>query len=147
MSAIPTSPMLANVLRLEGELLKMDQISLPLRHHFAKGLYARELFIPEGTALTGRIHTTEHLCFITKGRISISTDDGMKMISAPAIVVSKPGAKRAGYAHEDTIFVTVHATEETDIGKLEAELTCDTFDDPRLPETISGVQGEFICHS
>jgi hypothetical protein len=39
--------------------------------------------------------------------------------------VSKPGTKRIGYVHEEMVWTTVHVTEETDIEKLEAELTTD----------------------
>lgn len=124
--------MRARVFRLQDELLKLPQLKQVLRHHFAGGVYAREMLIPAGAALVGRIHVSEHLCFITMGRISILTEEGVKCICAPATLISKPGAKRAGYALEDTIFVTVHATKETDLDKLEAELTAEDFDDPRL---------------
>lgn len=139
--------MRAHIFSLEAEILKLPQTDLPLRHYFAKGLYAREMLIPEGTVLTGKIHTTEHLCFITKGSISVLAEEGMRRINAPAILISKPGAKRAGFAHEDTIFVTVHATEETDLEKLEAELTAESFEDPRLPISLVPQLEESICHS
>jgi hypothetical protein len=81
------------------------------------------MLIPKGTVLTGAIHKTEHLCIVS-GDISVTTDDGMKRITdAHAILTSKAGAKRAGFAHEDTYWTTVHATEETDLDKLVEELT------------------------
>ena len=33
---------------------------------------------------------------------------------------SKAGTKRAGLAHEDTVWITIHATKETDLKKIEA---------------------------
>ncbi|WNG69283.1 hypothetical protein [Cupriavidus gilardii] len=109
--------------RLEGAISRYPQVECPVWHHFAPGLYARKMLIRKGTVLTGAVHKTEHLCIIS-GDIEVTTDDGVKRITdAHAIITSKPGAKRAGYAHEDTYWTTVHATEETDLDKLVEELT------------------------
>lgn len=111
------------VLALEKALEKLPQVECPVWHHFAPGLYARKMLIRKGTVLTGAVHKTEHLCIIS-GDIEVSTDEGMRRITdSHAIITSKPGAKRAGYAHEDTYWTTVHATEETDLDKLVEELT------------------------
>lgn len=111
------------VYALEDEISKLPSVDCPLWNHFAPGLYARKILIRKGTVLTGAVHKTEHLCIIS-GDITVTTDDGMKRIVDPhAIISSNPGIKRAGYAHEDTYWTTVHATEETDLDKLVEELT------------------------
>lgn len=111
------------VMRLENEIAQHPQVECPVWHHFSPGLYARKMLIRKGTVLTGAAHKTEHLCIIS-GDIEVTTEDGVKRITdAHAILTSKPGAKRAGYAHEDTYWTTVHATEETDLDKLVEELT------------------------
>ena len=111
------------VMRLEAALAEFPQVECPVWHHFAPGLYARKMLIRKGTVLTGAVHKTEHLCIIS-GDIDVSTDDGVRRITdSHAIITSKPGAKRAGYAHEDTYWTTVHATEETDLERLVEELT------------------------
>jgi hypothetical protein len=115
--------MRGKVERLEGNITSMPQVDCPVWHHFAPGLYARKMLIPGGTVLTGAVHKTEHICIVS-GDISVTTDDGMKRITdAHAILSSKPGAKRAGYAHADTYWTTIHATDETDLDKLVVELT------------------------
>lgn len=98
--------------------------AFPVEHHFANGLYARTMTIPAGGFLTGKTHTSEHLCIVC-GDITVWTAGGerLRIIGAPRILVSLPGAKRVGYAHAETTFITVHATTETDIASLEAELT------------------------
>jgi len=116
-----------NILALEDEMRKHEQIELRVEHHFAPGVYARELFIPAGTLLTGKIHKTEHLNIISQGRISISNVGERTMITAPHTMISKPGTKRAGYAHEDTVWVTVHPTDETDLKVLEKMLIAENF--------------------
>lgn len=104
----------------------MDQHT---KHHFAPGVYMRELFIPKGVLLTGKIHKTEHLNIVASGEIKVWTEDGMKVIKAPAVIHSMPGIKRVGLALEDTVWITVHATEEKDLGKLEEQLIAKSFDE------------------
>jgi quercetin dioxygenase-like cupin family protein len=115
-------PSLAMIQAFEGELRKLPQLEAQTTHHFAEGLYGRELFIPAGAVLTGKIHKGQHLNFLMQGDITVWTEQGMKRLQAPAVIVSEPGTKRVGYAHADTIWVTVHASHETDLDKLEEEL-------------------------
>lgn len=90
-------------------------------HHFAPGLYLRELFIPAGTVLTGKIHRFETMNILLKGSIRVTTDNGMKTLDAPQIFNSKPGTKKAGFAITDTTWLNVHPTEETDLKEIERE--------------------------
>jgi hypothetical protein len=97
-----------------------------LTHHFTGygdygcSMYARELFIPKGTLLFGKIHRQEHLSFVMKGVIAVWTEHGPKLFEAPATLVSPPGVKRIGYAVEDTIWTTVHFTKYNNEGELDA---------------------------
>ena len=118
----------SKILAMEEEMRKRPQLVIEPVHYFAHGLYAREITIPKGTLLTGKIHLSEHLNVISKGDISVMTDEGVKRIVAPATIISKPGIKRIGYAHEDTVWTTIHACSETDVEKIEAALVCDTFE-------------------
>lgn len=129
---VSKSEMRARVMKLEEALLQLPQAKMFLKHYFAQGLYARELFIPAGCVLTGKIHLTEHLAMLVQGEMELLTEDGPQHVMAPAIFVSRAGAKRAGVAYTDSRFVCIHATSETNIDRLEAELTADSFEDPRL---------------
>ena len=104
--------------RLEQFILQAPQVDLQTRNYFAAGLYAREITIPAGTVLTGAVHKHEHMN-ICHGDITVWTDEGMRRITGHATLTSKPGMKRAGFAHADTVWTTIHATDETDIEKLE----------------------------
>ena len=111
-----------------GILKHCDNLAkkLPLTHHICNGVYARELFIPAGTILTGRIHKTKHISIIQQGDISVMTEEGMKRIQGPAVIQSEKGMKRAGYTHADTIWITIHPTELTDIDEIEDSLFYDS---------------------
>lgn len=115
--------------RLESALFAGETVDLPVKHHFSRGVYARELFIPKGTVLVGKIHKYSQINIVSKGDISVLTEDGVKRVKAGTTIVSGPGAKRAGYAHEDTIWTTIHGTDETDLDKLEDELIAASFED------------------
>ena len=81
----------------------------PVSHHFGGGMYVRELFIPKGMVGVGKMHRHEHPSFLMKGEISVfSSETGLQRLKAPRIIVSKPGTQRVGFAHEDTIWATVH---------------------------------------
>lgn len=130
---------------LETEMFKLPQVEMPPVHTFAQGIYAREITIPKGTLLTGKIHKTEHINIVSKGDISVLTEDGIKRIKAPFIMVARPGTKRVGFAHEDTVWTTIHATNETDLEKLETELIAKTHDEVELLKDVEKLK-ELVCH-
>lgn len=100
----------------------VPQVDLLTQHDFCPGFYSRSVLIPAGTVLVGKVHATEHIFMVTQGDISITTDEGVVRVQAPYQAICKPGMKRAGYAHVDTICVNIHITTEKDLDKLEAEL-------------------------
>lgn len=110
--------------RLEAQMRTMEQIPIEPVHHFADGLYAREILIRAGTILTGKVHSTEHLNIVSQGRIAVWTEDGMKIVAAPCTMISRPGTKRVGFALEDTVWTTIHANPKNlnDLAALELAL-------------------------
>jgi hypothetical protein len=90
-------PTIEKIFRLEREMVKFEQLEILTTHYFSEGLYAREIFIPKGVLLTGKIHKTEHLNILSKGDITVWTEDGMKRLKSPYTLVSKPGTKRVGF--------------------------------------------------
>lgn len=123
----PSKPVpMAKVLEYE-RLMKLEpQVELPVKHHFSHGVYGRELFIPAGVTLVGKIHKYTNMNVLVKGTMSVSTEEGVKTVHAPFIVVSPPGTKRVAYAHEDCVWLTIHGTEETDVDLIEHKFTADT---------------------
>ncbi len=127
------------VVRLEKHLQSMPEVDNgdgDVEHIFSDGLYARKLNIPADTVLVGHAHLKGQINFLMKGVIRVTTDDGVKTLTAPQIIVSAAGVKRAGYAITDTTWVTVSATEETDVDTIREELIATGEDDPRLKEVL-----------
>jgi hypothetical protein len=108
--------------RLEGALLHLEQVEVPLTHRFAPGVYMREVVMPAGAFIIGHEHKTEHLNIVSEGRASVLMDGVVHQIKAPCTFVSKPGVRKVLFIHEDTRWSTIHPTDETDIPTLEDKL-------------------------
>jgi len=121
---LPKIPTREQIESLEKDMCQCKQVPIETRHYFANGLYAREITIPAGTLVTGEVHKEEHLNIMSQGRIIVWTEDGMKDVTAPFALVSKPGTKRVGFAVTDTVWTTIHANkeDEKDLDKLELRL-------------------------
>jgi len=128
---VPATKSRALVMRGKIDALQEALMALPpeeqippedvTTHHFAPGIYARMMLIPKGHAIVGKIHSKTTMNIIAQGKIVVATEQGNVTFTAPCIVNSGPGIKKAGYALEDTIFINIHATDETDLDKLEDE--------------------------
>jgi len=122
--------------KLNNSELALSQKELheknPVKHSFADGCYIREIFNPAGELLVTKIHKKEHPFFLMKGKMSILTENGVKHIQAPHHGITKPGTKRIIYTHTDCVFVTVHATDKTDVDEIEKEVIANDFTDPAI---------------
>ena len=130
--SVSPAEMRSKIVALEAVMLASPEniVELETLHHFAPGVYMRELRIPKGVLLTGKIHKTEHLNIFTHGDLSVWTENGMRRLNSHEIILSKPGIKRVGYAHEDSVWITVHpnVTDETDVKVLEDKLVTNNFE-------------------
>lgn len=119
---LPTVPQREQIERLEALMREMPQVDIPVEHRFAPGLYAREITIPADTLLTGLVHRQGHINIVSKGEITVWTEEGMQRVKAPCTIVSSPGCKRVGYTHAETVWTTILATDLTSIEDIEREL-------------------------
>tara|TARA_R110002167_G_scaffold6249_7_gene28544 strand:- start:2718 stop:3218 length:501 start_codon:yes stop_codon:yes gene_type:complete len=133
--------MLAEDVLPEGKTDFSDQ----LIHHFAPNLYAREMHIPQGQVIVGKIHKHAHVNNISVGKIAVSTEFGeVEVYEAPHQWVSQPGTKRAVLAVEDTIWTTYHPTKETDLSLIEEQVIAKDFEEldaMKLPDGTLQIGG------
>lgn len=107
-----------------------DSDLCPLKHSFADGQYVREIFLPKGVAIVGKIHKHSHPNFLLKGKVSVFTEhEGVKTLEAPLSMISLAGTKRVVFAHEDTVWITVHSnpTNTQDLKEIEEEIIAKDF--------------------
>lgn len=118
--------------RLELALAKlppMPPANQLTRHYWAPGVYVRELFIPAGVCLTGKIHLHENISMVL-GDITVATSEGMKRVTGYQVVTAPAGVKRAAITHADTWWTNIHPNpdNERDLVKLAARYVVDDFD-------------------
>lgn len=104
----------------------------PLTHTFADGLYIREVKFPAHEFCVTKIHKKKHPFFLLSGKLSILSEHGKDTFSAPHYDITLPGTQRIIYTHTPCTFVTVHATKETDVDKVEEEVIAKNFEDPEI---------------
>lgn len=100
----------------------------PVKHHFAPGLYAREIFLPAGTRIVGKIHRTAHLMTVVAGRGLLWNEFAAYEYRAPFTHVTVPLVKNVLWVIDDSIIVTYHPTDLTDVDAIEREIILDTYD-------------------
>lgn len=135
-----------DILNLEEKMKSLPDVfygdtdNCPLKHSFADGIYVREIFIPKGTLLVGKIHNHEHPNFLMSGDVSVFTEEGTSRLKGPLSMISKAGTKRVVYAHEDTVWITVHTNQKNtqDLKEIEDFVIAKSYEefDSKLIESF-----------
>jgi len=107
---------------LQVELSKLPQVELPTEHIFHGGMYCRQLFQPAGSLVVGKVHKKEHFFMVVQGTVAVTGDSETLLYTAPFMLTSKPGTKRALYAETDVVYMTIHRADSTTIEAVEDEL-------------------------
>ena len=120
---IPKEDILRFILHVEEYLSKFPQSEVPVNHYYSKGVYAREMVVPEGIILTGEIHRFENMNILLQGEVSVLSVDGYKRLKAPAIYTAQPGSKRLFKTHSEVKWVTILGTDIKDPELIREEFT------------------------
>lgn len=120
----PTAVMRARIDSLVSWMLTFESKSFEphVEHIREGGLYVRQMHIPKGTLLAGKIHRLACVNIVEHGAITVLTEHGCRRVAAGYMGVSKPGTQKIGYAHEDTVFTNVFRVEGIDIDQIEIEI-------------------------
>ena len=108
--------------KLQAAMLEMPQMSITTIHKFCNGVYAREIHIPEGVVLVGAKHKTSFFLTVSSGSCLIIDGETETTLTAPCMIISEVGAKRAILALKDTILTTFHPTDKTDVDEIEKDI-------------------------
>lgn len=110
----------------------LNHYFVPKDEKYGCSAYAREMTIPKGTLIIGKIHRHQHLNILSKGKVTVFTEFGQKELTAPCTFVSEVGLKRAVYAQEETLWTTIHLTQfdnEVEMDKIESEVIAPSYDE------------------
>lgn len=119
----------------ENQLLALPQVEIETKHYIADGMYVREIMIPKGATITGAVHLTETIDILVSGDITIVYDDVRKRLAGHGVYISKAGVKKVAYAHEDTIWITIHTVDnikDKTMEEIEKGLFVNSYDEYAL---------------
>lgn len=116
------TPTLAEIERLQHEMMQMPQAELDTEHYFSGGMYCRKVTRPAGTLIVGKVHKKDHFFMCAKGQIIAWSEKGMVTLNAGDVLASKAGTKRVTLAVTDAIGITFHKTSKLNLDKIEKEL-------------------------
>jgi len=147
-----------SILKAQAEMAEMiadgrmesvaDQCTLthyfsPINEKYGCCTYARQIRLPKGSLVIGKIHRHAHLNFLMAGKVSVNTEFGKQLFEAPCTFVSEPGLKRAVYAEEETIWTTVHLTAyrgEEFLKEIEDEVIAPTYEELGLISSLEQLE-------
>lgn len=112
------------VIALQRAMLDMPQVDVASAFAHGGGIAAKAVLLKAGTQAVGGMHRFENMNIITKGDITVATEDGLiryTVTDAPILVISPPGTKRAVTVHADTYWISLHATDKSTAEEVEAE--------------------------
>lgn len=112
------------VIALQRAMMEMPQVEVASAFAHGGGIAAKAVLLKAGTQAVGGMHRFENMNIITKGDITVATDDGLiryTVTDAPILVLSPPGTKRAVTVHADTYWISLHATDKETTEEVEAE--------------------------
>jgi hypothetical protein len=119
-------------------------------HHFSDKhpvfgchIYGRELFVPANSVLTGKIHKHPTMNILLKGKLVVVSEEGRKIVEAPATYMAKAGERKVGYTLEDCLWVTVILSEtagEENINDIVDFQTTMSYADLGLMDSVAAAQ-------
>lgn len=95
---------------------------LPVTHLFAPDVYSREIFMPSGMLVIGHQHRTSHLNIVLTGSARVLMNGLVHEITAPFTFRSGEGVRKVLYILEDCRWMTIHATQDTDVDVIEDKI-------------------------
>ena len=118
---------LEDAMRASGTTVDPETLT---EHVFCEGVYMRQLRIPKGYTVTGKIHRHACINILLQGKIRIALKDGSQQtMAAGTWFISEPGEKKAGYALEDTLWLNLHAVgAETDLDEIEKKVIVPSYE-------------------
>lgn len=113
------------VVKMQDELLGMQQADIVTTHKFLPGVYERTITIPPWTVLTGAAHKTAYRVRLDRGVIAVNTDAGVRVLVAPVEFDVPAGFQRAGRVFdEEVVWTDIYSNPDDcrDIDVLEHRL-------------------------
>lgn len=91
-----------------------------IKHHFAGGVYCKEMMIPNEFEVVSHSHKFDHLSVLTMGCVIVEADGVQETYYAPAVIEIKAGVNHSVTpVNGDAHWLCIHATDCTDEDKID----------------------------
>jgi hypothetical protein len=108
---------------LEREVLALPQVSLATHHVLHAGLYARTIFVPKDTVITGALIKVATLLVVDGDTLVYVGTDQPLHLTGHHVLPASAGRKQAMVTLADTHFTMLFATAARTVEEAEAEFT------------------------
>jgi quercetin dioxygenase-like cupin family protein len=98
------------------------EIDLHIQHHFSDGVYAKQMALPKGHFAVSHKHNYSHLSVLASGEALVEVDGIVNLYKAPACIHIAADTEHKITALEDVVWYCIHATDETDVEKIDKVL-------------------------
>ena len=98
---------------------QLDSLGVEVFHHFASGLYSKEMRVPAGVMIGKHMHDYDHFSFLQSGTALVEIDGEATEHDAPSLLTVKAGKLHVITAITDVVWHCIHATTETDPDKVD----------------------------
>lgn len=112
----------------------MSFITPETKHHFAKGIYAKESFIPADSMVMQHNHTYDHISILAVGSVELVVDDVKTVIHGPACLTIEAKKHHGIKALTDTVWYCIHASNCTNEDEVD-----NTIIEPSNNDQVIGV--------
>ena len=108
------------ILNFEKFALSLPQLDIPIKEYFSNGVYGREMSVPKGAIIAGKMYKDKNLNILSKGKIILLSSMGKQEVEAPFAQVFDSG-KKMFFAKEDFVWTTIFGTDKTNFEDIEDE--------------------------
>lgn len=93
-----------------------------ISHHFSDGLYAKQMELKSGYKAVSHSHKYAHLSVLAQGKVVVNANSALTEYNAPACINIEANIQHEITALEDVVWYCIHATDETDVNKIDKVL-------------------------
>ena len=101
-----------------------DKEKFAVEHHFATGLYAKQMAFSPDYNFKSHKHNFDHMSILAQGCVLIEVDGVTTRHSAPAVINMPKDTVHRVQALEPCVWYCIHATDLTDPDEID-EVTCE----------------------
>ncbi len=140
-----TIPMRERIEKFEYYAKQLPRVEFPVEETLQNGCYKRKVVFPKGFVGSGKIHVIPHMDVMTRGKMLLATEDGVKLVEAPYESITEPFTRKFGIALEETEWISFNSTTAQTTEEAAKEMVADSWDDVELMADFE--ERPHVCNS